>query len=644
MNKLNQLLIIAAASVGTSFLLLTGVLMPAFAATSSTSTTQTSLTTTTATQAQAEDKNSGTLDGGVTWQIANDTLTISGGTISGHNENPGDPSVYPWRRRVDFSRAVISGPLNLVDNAGSYLFRGDSRLTTIDGLSNINTDQSTNLKGMFSDDKVLQSLDLSSFSTQRVTNMAEMFLDSPALTSVNLSSFDTRNVNNMGAMFNNATSLTSLDFSKLPNFKTNQVTEMVGMFSGDTSLSNLNVSTFDTGNVTNMAAMFANDPALTALNLANFNTKNVTSMKDMFSGDSGLASLNVSSFNTGNVTIMETMFAGNTALTSLDLSNFNTNNVTNMGGMFIADSALKWLNVSSFETPQVTNVSGMFAADSSLTSLNLANFDLSNVTLPDTMDSMLEQLTGLRRLTLGPKIKLSTRANLGAPGGKENWQAVATGTLTKPAGKVFSPADLMTHYAAVGIPLETYVPEDGIQDQSVIVVKPSNTLPIGAKFDPKEAFISAITPERRTVNSYAEAVAEGMAISGDDFNTNTAGQHTVTYRFSGSDKLAQTVVTITPNGGGTVTPTPTPSTPTAPTNPANPSSPSSSASSVKPTPPIAPTIPENTAKKKTVVYALKTIYLYKNPTFKKSQRLVKYPKQKRVNRPNVCRYRLRTFE
>ncbi|WP_213475870.1 hypothetical protein [Lactobacillus helveticus] len=37
MNKLNQLLIIAAASVGASFLLLTGVLMPAFAATSPTS-------------------------------------------------------------------------------------------------------------------------------------------------------------------------------------------------------------------------------------------------------------------------------------------------------------------------------------------------------------------------------------------------------------------------------------------------------------------------------------------------------------------------------------------------------------------------------------------------------------------------------
>ncbi|MCT3568862.1 hypothetical protein [Levilactobacillus brevis] len=81
MNKLNQLLIIAAASVGASFLLLTGVLMPAFAATSPTSTTQISPITTIATQDQAEDNNSGTLDGGVTWQIANDTLTISGGTI-----------------------------------------------------------------------------------------------------------------------------------------------------------------------------------------------------------------------------------------------------------------------------------------------------------------------------------------------------------------------------------------------------------------------------------------------------------------------------------------------------------------------------------------------------------------------------------
>ena len=102
MNKLNQLLIIEAASVGASFLLLTGVLMPAFAATSPTSTTQTSPITTIATQDQAEDNNSGTLDGGVTWQIANDTLTISGGTIG--------PSTF---RMEILSNTKNSRPLNL---------------------------------------------------------------------------------------------------------------------------------------------------------------------------------------------------------------------------------------------------------------------------------------------------------------------------------------------------------------------------------------------------------------------------------------------------------------------------------------------------------------------------------------------------
>ncbi|WP_243674594.1 DUF5776 domain-containing protein [Lentilactobacillus kisonensis] len=44
-------------------------------------------------------------------------------------------------------------------------------------------------------------------------------------------------------------------------------------------------------------------------------------------------------------------------------------------------------------------------------------------------------------------------------------------------------------------------------------------------------------------------------------------------------------------------------------------------------------VPSSTSKKGTAVYATKTIYMYKNATFKKNQRLVKYPKQKRVNRP-----------
>lgn len=49
--------------------------------------------------------------------------------------------------------------------------------------------------------------------------------------------------------------------------------------------------------------------------------------------------------------------------------------------------------------------------------------------------------------------------------------------------------------------------------------------------------------------------------------------------------------------------------------------------------PAEPTIPNYAAKKGAAVYATRAIYLYKKANFKPSQRLAKYPKVKRVNRP-----------
>lgn len=58
----------------------------------------------------------------------------------------------------------------------------------------------------------------------------------------------------------------------------------------------------------------------------------------------------------------------------------------------------------------------------------------------------------------------------------------------------------------------------------------------------------------------------------------------------------------------------------------------------KPTEPITPEKPTPEApnyaeKKGAAVYAIRGIYLYKSPNFTKSQRIAKYPKQKRINRP-----------
>ena len=55
-------------------------------------------------------------------------------------------------------------------------FGGFEKLTTIQGIENLNTEEVTNMSGMFSGCSGLTSLDVSKFNTDKVTNMSCMFL------------------------------------------------------------------------------------------------------------------------------------------------------------------------------------------------------------------------------------------------------------------------------------------------------------------------------------------------------------------------------------------------------------------------------------------------------------------------------------
>ena len=203
-------------------------------------------------------------------------------------------------------------------------------------------------------------------NTENVTNMNGMFYACLALTTLDIANFDTKNVTNMSHMFNDCYTLTTLDVS---NFDTQNVTNMSGMFWGCAALTTLDLSHFDTQNVTDMNGMFCNCSALTTLDVSNFDTKNVTNMSGMFSGCSALNTLDISNFDTQNVTYMSGMFNGCRALTTLDVSNFDTQNVTNMGYMFCSCYKLTTLDVSNFDTKNVTNMSWMFCFDPALTTI-----------------------------------------------------------------------------------------------------------------------------------------------------------------------------------------------------------------------------------------------------------------------------------
>ena len=193
-------------------------------------------------------------------------------------------------------------------------FDGCDKLTTIEGIEYLNTENVTNMSLMFSNCWILTTLDVSKFDTKNVTDMIGMFSSCEALTTLDVSNFDTQNVTDMSDMFNGCKALTTLDVS---NFDTKNVTDMSGMFWVCAALTTLDVSHFDTQNVTNMNGMFCDCSALTTLDVSNFDTKNVTNMNYMFSGCKALTTLDVSNFDTKNVTNMSDMFSDCPALTTI---------------------------------------------------------------------------------------------------------------------------------------------------------------------------------------------------------------------------------------------------------------------------------------------------------------------------------------
>ena len=199
-----------------------------------------------------------------------------------------------------------------------------------------------------------------SFARARPTNCYGWFKDCIYLTRIKgIWNLNTENVTDMKYMFSGCSWLSSLD---LTNFDTGNVTDMSNMFLGCRNLTSLDVTNFNTEKVTDMSRMFQNCYDLTSLDVSNFNTSKVTDMCCMFVGCHKLTSLNVSKFNTTEVTDMSDMFEDCYALTSLDLTNFDTGKVKDMLLMFYGCSALTTIYASNkFVTDKVTdNGSKMF--------------------------------------------------------------------------------------------------------------------------------------------------------------------------------------------------------------------------------------------------------------------------------------------
>ena len=335
-------------------------------------------------------------------------------------------------------------------------FYGCNNLTTIEGIEYLNTENVTNMGGMFYNCCALTSLNLTSFNTAKVTNMEEMFIGCSALTTIYVSDkFVTDKVTDSRNMFSGCNKLIGAieyDGSKSDHTYANYdngyfspeggfhayaefnnatgtltfsrgLSKPVGAYDlneGDVQpawneqSTNINKVVFDASfakaRPTSCYMWFYSCENLTKIeDIENLNTQNVTNMSWMFYRCDGLTSLDVSNFNTQKVEDMSEMFSVCSGLKSLNVSHFDTQNVKNMKSMFYSCKRLTSLDVSNFNTQNVTDMRYMFSWCEGLNSLDLSKFDTQNV---EYMNNMFWSSSALKTIYVSDKF-VTTKVSSG---------------------------------------------------------------------------------------------------------------------------------------------------------------------------------------------------------------------------------------
>ena len=335
-------------------------------------------------------------------------------------------------------------------------FYGCNNLTTIEGIEYLNTENVTNMGGMFYNCCALTSLNLTSFNTAKVTNMEEMFIGCSALTTIYVSDkFVTDKVTDSRNMFSGCNKLIGAieyDGSKSDHTYANYdngyfspeggfhayaefnnatgtltfsrgLSKPVGAYDlneGDVQpawneqSTNINKVVFDASfakaRPTSCYCWFYRCENLTKIeDIENLNTQNVTDMSYMFYRCDGLTSLDVSNFNTQKVEDMSEMFSVCSGLKSLNVSHFDTQNVKNMNSMFYSCKRLTSLDVSNFNTQNVTDMRYMFSWCEGLNSLDLSKFDTQNV---EYMNNMFWSSSALKTIYVSDKF-VTTKVSSG---------------------------------------------------------------------------------------------------------------------------------------------------------------------------------------------------------------------------------------
>lgn len=182
-------------------------------------------------------------------------------------------------------------------------------------------------------------------NTKSLSNISHMFDGDTTITYVsNLGQLNTSNVTDMSYLFNECTSLED-DLYPFSAWDTSKVQNMSFMYKGCTGLKVLRAPFIDTSSATNMASMFEGCSNLVAVDLANIDISNVTTTASMFKNCSKLKKIYIKSTtnwsSSATLATSSTMFTGCTVLVGENGTVYNPNKVTKDYARFDANADQK---------------------------------------------------------------------------------------------------------------------------------------------------------------------------------------------------------------------------------------------------------------------------------------------------------------
>ncbi len=322
-------------------------------------------------------------------------------------EIPQDMTTTPewYEHRTDIEKVVFDQAFSYARPTCCYGWFVDlQKLTTIEGIENLNTSKVEDMSWMFYGCESLTTLDLRHFNTSNVTCMDNMFYECSSLSTIYVGkSFVLSEECTGNIMFWGCSNLKGFDSQNIGKEMANYDTGYFSKYPGPTEP----WAEYDA--TTNTLTFYYNgereysDATMTCLyNLAadldsfeypgwfgyageitkvvfdkSFADYRPQSCNGLFEDMVQLADIEgIENLNTSEVKNMSAMF-GNCGIQSLDLSSFNTSSVENMKYMFECCFNLETVDMSNWDTSKVKDMKDMFGYCDCLTSVDISHFNMS---------------------------------------------------------------------------------------------------------------------------------------------------------------------------------------------------------------------------------------------------------------------------